>query len=69
MLTATAFALQTCNFDALFAYLTCGNYDFRYDLQKGLRPKRSIRTAMAHEIMFYGIGASSHSTQFFSSPF
>ena len=34
-----------------------------------LRPKRSIRTAMAHEIMFYGIGASSHSTQFFSSPF
>jgi hypothetical protein len=24
--------------------------DFRYDIQKGLRPKRSIRTAMANEI-------------------
>lgn len=23
------------NFDAIFAYLTCGNYDFRYDIQKG----------------------------------
>lgn len=27
---------ETCNFDALFSYLTCGNYDFRYDLQKGV---------------------------------
>ena len=33
----------------------CGNYDFRYDMQKGLRPRRSVRTAMAHEIMMYGI--------------
>lgn len=39
---------ETCNFDALFAYLTCGNYDFRYDLSKGLRPRRSVRTAMQH---------------------
>ena len=23
------------NFDALFSYLTCSNYDFRYDLSKG----------------------------------
>ena len=46
---------ETCNFDALYAYLTCGNYDFRYDMQKGLRPRRSVRTAMAHEIMMYGI--------------
>lgn len=36
--------------DAIFAYLTCGNYDFRYDIQKGLRPRRSVRTAMANEI-------------------
>jgi hypothetical protein len=43
------------NFDALFAYLTCGNYDFNYDVQKGLRPRRSVRTAMAHEIMFHAI--------------
>ena len=43
------------DFDVLFSYLTCGNYDFRYDLAKGLRPRRSIKTAMAHEIMFYGI--------------
>ena len=26
---------QTCNFDVLYAYLTCTNYDFRYDIQKG----------------------------------
>jgi len=43
------------NFDAIFAYLTCGNYDFRYDLQKGLRPRRSVRTAMAHEINMFAI--------------
>ena len=49
---ATLFA-ETCNFDAIFAYLTCQNYDFRYDLQKGLRPRRSVRTAMAHEINMY----------------
>jgi len=29
--------------------------DFRYDLQKGLRPRRSVRMAMQHEIMFYAI--------------
>jgi len=46
---------ETCNFDAIFAYLTCGNYDFRYDLQKGLRPRRSVRTAMAHEINMFAI--------------
>ena len=55
-LTSIRYCVQeTCNFDALFAYLTCGNYDFRYDLQKGLRPRRSVRMAMAHEVMFYAI--------------
>ncbi len=55
----------------LYAYLTCGNYDFNYgklhtrshtctpivlntilciaDRAKNLRPKRNIKTAMAHE--------------------
>lgn len=28
---------------------------FRYDLSKGLRPRRSVRTAMQHEIMMYSI--------------
>lgn len=46
---------QTCNFDALFSYLNSGNYDFRYDLSKGLRPRRSVRTAMSHEILMYSI--------------
>ena len=32
-----------------------GNYDFRYDLQKGLRPRRHVRTAMAKEIAAYAI--------------
>jgi len=35
-LTSIRYCVQeTCNFDAIFAYLTCGNYDFRYDIQKG----------------------------------
>jgi len=55
-LTSIRYCVQeTCNFDAIFAYLTCGNYDFRYDIQKGLRPRRSVRTAMAHEINMYAI--------------
>jgi len=29
----------------------CFADDFRYDMQKGLRPRRSVRTAMAHECM------------------
>lgn len=33
---------------------TCGNYDFNYDRAKNLRPKRNIKTAMAHEMMLYG---------------
>ena len=28
---------------------------FRYDLSKGLRPRRSVRTAMSHEILMYSI--------------
>ena len=46
---------ETCNFDCLYAYLTCTNYDFRYDMSKGLRPRRQVRQAMAHEISMYGI--------------
>ena len=34
---------------------TCGNYDFNYDRNKNLRPKRNIRTAMNHEVMMYAI--------------
>ena len=51
---------ETCNFDTIFSYLTCGNYDFRYDMQKGLRPRRSVRMAMSHEIMFYAIAKQRH---------
>ena len=46
---------ETCNFDVIFAYLTCTNYDFRYDIQRGLRPRRSVRQAMAHEINMYAV--------------
>jgi len=46
---------QTCNFDTLFAYLTCGNYDFIYDKSKNLRSKRNIKSAMNNEVMLYGI--------------
>jgi hypothetical protein len=55
-LTSIRYCVQeTCNFDALFAYLTSGNYDFRYDMSKGLRPRKMVRTAMAHEILMYSI--------------
>ena len=55
-LTSIRYCVQeTCNFDTLYAYLTCGNYDFNYDRSKNLRPKRNIRTAMNNEIMLYGI--------------
>jgi len=47
--------LQTCNFDALYAYLSTANYDFSYDRAKNLRPRRNIKTAMNNEIMLYGI--------------
>lgn len=36
------------------------------DMQKGLRPRRSVRQAMAHEIMFYSIGE--HLTVLNASP-
>jgi hypothetical protein len=42
----------------VFAPLTsraCPADDFKYDISKGLRPRRSARTALAHEIMFYAI--------------
>tara|TARA_B100001173_G_C16026007_1_gene564064 strand:+ start:3118 stop:3465 length:348 start_codon:yes stop_codon:yes gene_type:complete len=55
-LTSIRYCVQeTCNFDVIFSYLTCGNYDFRYDMAKSLRPKRSVKIAMQHELMMYGI--------------
>ena len=46
---------ETCNFDVLYALLTCFNYDFRYDLQKNIRSRRSVRQAVSLEINNYGI--------------
>ena len=43
------------DFDVLFSLLTCGNYDFRYDLAKGLRPRSVVKTAMAHDLMMFAI--------------
>ena len=37
----------------LFDY--SGNYDFNYDMKKGLRPRKSARSAMQHEVMFYAL--------------
>lgn len=55
-LTSIRYCVQeTCNFDVLYAYLASDNYDFRYDIMKGLRSKRSIKHAMQHDIMMYGI--------------
>ena len=55
-LTSIRYCVQeTANFDALYAYLTCGNYDFNYDRMKNLRPRRNIKTAMNHEINMYAV--------------
>ena len=42
-------ALRVCSTPS-FVSQTCGNYDFNYDRAKNLRPKRNIKTAMAHEV-------------------
>ncbi len=34
--------------------------DFRYDIQKGLRPRKQVRTAMQHEIAMYAIAQVQH---------
>lgn len=34
--------------------LVCTRSDFRYDLQRGLRPVRSLKLAMGHEVLMYG---------------
>ena len=55
-LTGIRYCVQeTCNFDVLHAYLTTTNYDFHYDLDRGLRTTRSVRTAMAHDVLMYAI--------------
>lgn len=39
--------------------------DFRYDMAKGLRPRRTIKTAMQHELMMFGISQVSCATRTF----
>jgi len=46
---------ETCNYDVLFAYLTCANYDFAYDKTHNVRPRRNIRAAMQKEVSVYAI--------------
>jgi len=53
-LTSIRYCIQeTLNFDVLFSYLTCGNYDFRYDLRKAQRPVSSAKLALRHELLMY----------------
>ena len=46
---------ETCNYDGVHSYLSCDNYDFRYDMQRGYRSRTNIRKAMEHEIALFGI--------------
>ena len=46
---------ETCNFDVLYSYLTCGNYDFGYDQSKQLRSRRNVKMAMQHELNMYAL--------------
>lgn len=46
---------ETCNFDGLFAYLTCENFDFGYDLSRALISRRSLVAAMQSEVSMYAI--------------
>jgi len=45
----------TCNYDVLYAYLSCHDYDFNWDLTKNLLPQRNVLQAMRKEIMNYAI--------------
>lgn len=44
---------ETCNFEVLWAYLTCDAYDFRYDGRKRLLDRRAIRNSCRHEITLF----------------
>ena len=50
---------ETCNFDTVFAYLTCGNYDFRYDLSGGEHVVKP--TQLDHELTTLSVCAASAS--------
>ena len=54
-LTSIRYCVQeTCNFDALYAYLTCGNYDFNVRLAAYSNPvdcnPRMLLTTCAHHV-------------------
>ena len=46
---------ETCNFDGLYALLTCDHYDFMYDRSKQMRSSRNVKRAMHFDIMTFGI--------------
>ena len=46
---------ETVNFDGMYAYLTCPNHDFNYEMARGLVNKRSIVSALRDEIVNYAI--------------
>lgn len=46
---------ETANYDVLFSYLTCHNYDHHWDISKNLLPHRNMIAAMKQEIVSYAI--------------
>ena len=46
---------ETCNYDCMFALITCYQHDFHYDLRHSLVSNRNIMGALRHEIEMFAI--------------
>ena len=55
-ITSVRYCVQeTANYDVLFSYLTCHNYDHHWDVTKNLLPHRNVIAAMKHEITTFAV--------------
>lgn len=46
---------ETCNYDCMFALITCFQHDFHYDLRHSLVSNRNIMGALRHEIEMFAV--------------
>ena len=46
---------ETCNFDGIYAYLTCQNYDYQYDVTRGLTTGLSLLAQHKNDIAMYAV--------------
>lgn len=46
---------ETCNYDCMYALITCFQHDFHYDLRHSLVSNRNIMGALRHEIEMFAV--------------